>query len=242
MPHATRACSSSLLMVRRFPSLVNGGASGRLEPTDSIEFYGQGLDTVGTDLRTYYLLSSTTPGLRLQLGSDLNGPPTQAQSFPLTIERKDRTIYFAGLKNGEASNWFGPIITSTPVTQSLTVTHLALAMRRSNSPCKASPITSIQQPDHQVRVLVNGRISASVVFDGQEHPVMAVSRSRRDRCWKATTRDADGHRRQQRHQLDRLCAPDLCAPVDGGQSNLALHDRRANGASRSTALVHRACA
>ena len=49
-----------------------------------------------------------------------NGP----EFFRYTVERRDRTVYFSGLQNGEAENFFGKVVNATPGVQTLTVRNL----------------------------------------------------------------------------------------------------------------------
>ena len=44
-------------------------------------------------------------------------PATGASA--VTIERKERTIYFSALRNGETENFFGSVVGSSPVNQAL---------------------------------------------------------------------------------------------------------------------------
>lgn len=85
-------------------------------PGDSIEFYGQGLDTPTTDTRVYWLARGATPGRRINLGGATEATQANATSFISTVERKDKLIYFSGLLNGEAENWFGPVISGSNTT------------------------------------------------------------------------------------------------------------------------------
>src|SRR6185503_5449010 len=89
----------------------------------SVEFYGIGLDTSATDARVYWLISGLDAGLRIpQLKG--SGVPTDATSFLYAIERRDRTVYFSALRNGERENFFGSVISSAPVDQTLALPNL----------------------------------------------------------------------------------------------------------------------
>jgi Peptidase family C25/Lamin Tail Domain len=77
--------------------------AGQLIPGDYIEFYGQGLDTLDTDARIYYLIAGTTPGKRVQgdLHIDSSAPPSQLplqQTRPLDFDFNYR-------------GWFAPLVT-----------------------------------------------------------------------------------------------------------------------------------
>src|SRR5205085_317882 len=101
--------------------LVNGGFRGHLDSTDSIEFFATPLDTPETATHAYYLIFGAQPGHRIAGVSGLPDKPGAAQSFVYTTELKPRFLYFPSIKNGDADNWFGPIISSTPYTLSLKV-------------------------------------------------------------------------------------------------------------------------
>ncbi|HKP86533.1 MAG TPA: signal peptidase I [Blastocatellia bacterium] len=151
------------------PIKVNGGASGRLEPADSIEFYAKGIDTPSTDLHAYYLINGKALGRRINAVGG-GGIQSAALNFPSTIERKERSTYFAALKNGDASNWFGPIITSDVVTQPLSVQH-----RDSSSATGAVLEIALQGvtagTGHSVKVTLNGSDVGTITFNGQVYQV-----------------------------------------------------------------------
>ncbi len=78
-----------------------------------VEFYGHGVDTNITDEQVYYLIKDDQSGLRLsdKKGGSVKGE-ADALSFETTVMRKDRSLYFSALLNGEKENWFGSIISS----------------------------------------------------------------------------------------------------------------------------------
>ncbi len=164
------------------PILVKGGLSGRLEPSDYIEFYATGLDTSSTDVRTYWLMSGQQFGRRISKASS-SGNPVKSQSFSFTVERRERSVYFVALKNGDTDNWFGPILTSEPVTQAITLEHLDR-----DSSVEATVEVALQgvtdlpgsDLDHSVRVLLNGSDIGSVSFDGQARQVSKLAITNRD--------------------------------------------------------------
>ncbi|MGH7703239.1 MAG: hypothetical protein ACREMO_09100, partial [Gemmatimonadales bacterium] len=94
------------------PILIVGGQDGRFDPSDSVEFYGLGADTPWSDARTYWLVRGSGAGQRIRTSRGARAMAGPA-SFPFTVERKDRTIYFAALtNNGERENFFGSVISS----------------------------------------------------------------------------------------------------------------------------------
>jgi len=88
---------------------------------DGIEFYGLPVDTRSTGARTYWLRNGTGTGTRLRTAKDKGGDPVSGP-VPFTYRRIERSIHFAALiNNGDATNFFGQVITSWPVTQDLII-------------------------------------------------------------------------------------------------------------------------
>ncbi|KPK90191.1 MAG: hypothetical protein AMJ94_09960, partial [Deltaproteobacteria bacterium SM23_61] len=131
---------------------------------EAIEFYGVGLDTPSTDTRVYWLVEGRQPGKRLEW-SHGQGGQTGASSFPYTVEKKDRVFYFAGLKNGEESNFFGPVINQAGADQLLEVRHLDLAA--SGDATLEVRIQGVTALPHQVNVFVNEIGLGTLSWDGQ---------------------------------------------------------------------------
>ncbi|HEX8089311.1 MAG TPA: C25 family cysteine peptidase [Blastocatellia bacterium] len=155
------------------PIIVNGGRNGRLEAADSIEFYATGLDTPSTDFHTYYLLYGRQAGRRIGVTPAGAGAQGHARSFPMTIERKERSVYFITLKNGDRDNWFGPVITSEPVEQPLTVKRLDRdAVDAATIEVAVQGATSTDSPTgHVVKATLNGVEIGTLDFDGEAHQV-----------------------------------------------------------------------
>jgi hypothetical protein len=152
--------------------IVNGQKDGRFDSGDSIEFYATGLDTSSTDTRVYWMVEKTGPGKRVktQKASDW---PLKAQSFPLTTTYREKTIYFAALKNGEKENFFGPLVSTEPVEQILTVSNLLLP-----STTKATLEVALQgvtAKPHHVNVRLNDVPVGELIFEGQTWKMLKVS-------------------------------------------------------------------
>jgi hypothetical protein len=100
------------------------------------------------------------------------------RSFAYTLERKEKTIYFSSLRNGDAENFFGPVIASQPVDQELTLQHLD-----TGAPGDALLEIALQGvtdppgigPDHQVKVMLNGTPAGRMMFDGRQHSIEKLS-------------------------------------------------------------------
>ncbi len=74
--------------------------------------------------------------------------------FSNTVERKDRTVHFSGLINGEAENFFGQVISTNPASQTINTPNPAYSAPGSAKlEIKLQGVTSVL---HQVNVQFNG--------------------------------------------------------------------------------------
>ncbi len=138
--------------------LVTGQTDGSFDPQDTVEFYGTGLDTAYTDEQIYWLLPASNKGKRIKISSGSGTHPPGETSFPLTVERKDRTIYFAALTNGDTENFFGALVNTTAVDQTLQLPNLDVSAT-SDALLEVSlqGVTELpeSEPDHTVAVSIN---------------------------------------------------------------------------------------
>lgn len=95
-----------------------------------------------------------------------------AQSFPYTLERKERILYFSSLQNGGVENFFGPIVFSTPVTQALTIQHLDSAGADGVLEIALQGATTAA---HQVKVTFNDVEIGTLNYLSQAHHVATLS-------------------------------------------------------------------
>ncbi|HEX2832809.1 MAG TPA: SdrD B-like domain-containing protein [Thermoanaerobaculia bacterium] len=108
------------------PVYVNAKNEAQFGNDDSIEFFGRGIDTTSTGGRVYYITVKRGSGLRVKSvgAKGASGSPAP-NSFATTFSRIERTVFFTALtNNGDRENFFGPVITSWPVTQNITVSNL----------------------------------------------------------------------------------------------------------------------
>ena len=148
---------------REQPISLTGKNSTDFGSSDAMEFYGIGLDTASTNSRVYWLIAGTQPGQRIQQVKSTTAPAS-ASSFAYTVERKDRAIYFSGLRNGDKENFFGAVVTGTPVDQALTLQHLDARAAQATLEVALQGVTLSA---HRVKVLLNGSEVGEAVFDGQ---------------------------------------------------------------------------
>ncbi|MEK6299798.1 MAG: C25 family cysteine peptidase [Acidobacteriota bacterium] len=134
----------------------------------AVDFYGRGIDASYTDARVYWLVAGTQPGLRVpQVKGE--GYPTSSRSFFYTVERKDRTIYFSSLRNGEKENFFGAVIASSPVDQTLNLQHVVQGAT-GQAQLEVS-LQGVTQLPHRVWAYLNGTFVGELMFNGQAQGV-----------------------------------------------------------------------
>ena len=70
------------------------------------------------------LTRGTGAGLRVQTAPVVSPGPAAAARFWGTVKRKNRAVYFAALRNGDAENWFGEVLSDAlPTDLAVTVQH-----------------------------------------------------------------------------------------------------------------------
>ncbi|HEV2883995.1 MAG TPA: C25 family cysteine peptidase [Pyrinomonadaceae bacterium] len=146
------------------PIKINSGkGGGPLQPGDSIEFYGVAADTPFSDTREYWLVAGFKHGQRIK-PKGLNGadPGAALQSFEYTVERKERLFYLSGVLNGEAENFFGQVVSSSPATQTLSLHHFSSGA--TTSPRLELALQGVTVQDHVVKVAVNGTEVGTLSF------------------------------------------------------------------------------
>lgn len=151
---------------QEIPIAVNDGGDGRFDATDSIEFYAYGMDTAYSGTRAYWLINGNSAGLRFKPKAKVRGTLVTATSFPFTLERKDRMIFFAAqTSSADQDSFYGPVIWSEPSTQSFEVSNLAPA----GGPVVLTvSVKGATRTTHRVRVTLNGVQVGYVDFRDQE--------------------------------------------------------------------------
>jgi hypothetical protein len=143
---------------------VKGQEDGRFNSTDTLEFYGQGIDSAFSNSRIYWLVEEKTNGLRLR-----TIPSTAALNaggnFPFSVERQDKTIYFSSCLNGDTDNFFGAVIVRQPLNQTLTLQHLD-SSERLDATLQVS-LQGVTWIDHLVEVKVNDNPVGQLEYFGQ---------------------------------------------------------------------------
>ena len=129
----------------------------------SIEFYGQGLDTIQTDANVYWLIADTTAGKRIRRVSQKYLQSAKNSSTRMTVERKDKTYRVSSIINGARENWFGaPIYPTSVSNQTLVLEDVAFDSRETAT--VRVDLQGLTAVLHQVSVLLNGVSIGQVNF------------------------------------------------------------------------------
>jgi hypothetical protein len=148
---------------------VTGNGDATFDPDEAIEFYGVGRDTLWTDTRTYWLTTGAA-GKPIPLVANPGGgasPP----SFTYPAVSRPRTLYYAPLLNGDASNFFGDVVSTTAVTETISLSH----------PDATQPATlkiglqGVTTGLHQVAIALNGQPPANCGFVGEVLQTCVIS-------------------------------------------------------------------
>ena len=152
------------------PIRITGATAGRggFGPRAALEFYGAGIDTPYSDAHVGWLVAGNTAGLRVQETENTGGNHDPLTSFPYAVELRQKLNYFAALLNGDdKDNFFGAIVTSTPVDQILTTNGVATSVSET-----ARLDVAIQggtdNVAHSINVTFNGAFLGTLNFNGQQ--------------------------------------------------------------------------
>ncbi len=126
-----------------------------------VEFLGKELDTIESDIRTYYLIVGDTAGKRARVTSPL--PRTGlvlSTKYKQTFVRKERTNYINQVLNGDSENFWGRIVGSggTDFTFSLTGIDRTPGERTMTVAFQGFSITA-----HNIEIRLNGNLLPNAV-------------------------------------------------------------------------------
>jgi hypothetical protein len=149
----------------KLPIVINGSQGNKFGPNDSIEFYALGLDTPSTGARTYWLRGDHNTE---QLSNIKGGSGSPISSVSFTFKRADRLILASGLTGtGDGGEtFFGPLITTEPVSQDLTVANIDVA--GGNATLQIVIQGGTDSIQHQINVELSGHPIGTAVLDNLE--------------------------------------------------------------------------
>lgn len=151
------------------PISITGASNGSrgFGPGAAIEFYGTGINTPYSGRRVYWLVNGTNAGKRIAEVSAFGHSGPQPQSFEQTIELQQRTTYFAALLRSDTDNFFGALVSSTPVDQVLTVTGFAPGTG-GNATLEIALQGAPAGTTHDVQISFNGTNVGDLQFLGED--------------------------------------------------------------------------
>ncbi|HXZ69831.1 MAG TPA: C25 family cysteine peptidase, partial [Streptosporangiaceae bacterium] len=151
------------------PIRLTGATAGRggFGAGAALEFYGTGIDTPYDGTREYWLVAGAQAGLRLPAVNAEPGGGAQPASFLYAVEQRQRSVYFAALLTNDGDNFFGALVSATPVEQTLAAHDVDTA---STQPMGLEVALQgvVQDAPHQVAVALNGVTLGHISFQGQE--------------------------------------------------------------------------
>ncbi|MCX7707931.1 MAG: C25 family cysteine peptidase [Anaerolineae bacterium] len=153
---------------------VTGEEDGRFDPVDEIRFYGEAVQSIYTDVNTYWLVIDGVNGRRMTGRSAAPQSLPPASSFPATRVFEENRIYrsIQPAQSG-VDHWFWRQMFFLNTTGTLTFTvpftieHVLPAGTATLLPelwgGSSDPRVA---PDHRVRVFINGTQIGQVEWDG----------------------------------------------------------------------------
>ncbi|MFL6213381.1 MAG: C25 family cysteine peptidase, partial [Blastocatellia bacterium] len=155
---------------REQPIAVTGEDDGRFDASDAIEFYAVAPDSPYTTTRVYWLTVGNQPGRRIKTVKG-KGVQPGATNFLATAELRERSIYFAGLRNGDKENFFGAVVARDGAMRRLRLSNVVAA----SSTQLEVTMQGVTSTPHRVRVAVNGEAAGTLAFNGQSSAALRVS-------------------------------------------------------------------
>ncbi len=140
----------------------------------AINFYGTGIDTVFSGTRVYWLVAGEGRGARIPKLQESSGSNLPPPSYAATVELQQHSTYFSALLTPSGNNFFGAIVTSTPVDQVLYTPHLDTTSTQS-ARLEVVLQGAITGFPHDVKVALNGTSIGDVTFTGQDQGTLGVN-------------------------------------------------------------------
>ncbi len=152
---------------------ATAGAGG-FGPQAAIRFYGTGIDTPYSGNRVYWLNWGDGSGARMSRLPVLTGSNQPPENYPDAVILEQHTTYFGALLTTNGNNFFGSIVTSTPLDQVLDVPHLDRKASFGGQ-LDVALQGAISGMPHDVSVSLNGTNLGDVNFTGQDVGKLSVS-------------------------------------------------------------------
>ncbi|MBX3244434.1 MAG: hypothetical protein KF685_08265 [Acidobacteria bacterium] len=130
-----------------------------------IEFYGTGIDTVESDVEMYFLVTGATAGKRFT--PRIVRPATSTvyrYNYDQTFSLRERTNYTNQIRNGDAENFWGRIVSGSGTTLNFTLTGVDLSRPDATVTIKFNGFSTTA---HNLTLTLNGNVLNSVSSAGQ---------------------------------------------------------------------------
>lgn len=146
----------------------------------SIEFFGDGIDTIQTDANVYWLTTDVTTGRRFNHSSQNFIQNAHDSYSRVVVEKRERSMRIASVLNGTRDNWFGSYVGNTLVSKTLNLRNIASGGNLSAT--IGIDLQGISNLTHQVEVTLNGSVIGQISFNSFDRkewtatvPVTALS-------------------------------------------------------------------
>lgn len=154
---------------REVAVLFEGEENGMVDPDDLLLFYGENRDDDHALARTYWLSGGNLSGLRMaSRDAAPTGMPAGETLTPATVRSEKNTVYVPFVLNGETSNFVGDLIFLTPRDQFLDLTGVSGEAGTLRVRLQGATTDSNVDPDHHLRLSVNGVEVGDARWDGFE--------------------------------------------------------------------------
>lgn len=138
-----------------------------VEPDGAIRFYGVPLDSAWSAARVYWLVAASTRGERIDVAKASRSNVEQT-SFRAVVERRDKQIFFTGLRTDDGDGFFGPVVSSFgPGLQTLTLHGVVAA----DADLTVTMQGGTEDVAHSVGVSINGHDLGTIEFFSQDRGV-----------------------------------------------------------------------
>ncbi len=136
-----------------------------------IEFYGEGIDTLESDTKVYYLIAGSQNGQRIdsRVLRPLAGNVI-SNGYLQSFVRKDRALYFSSILNGDEQNYFGSAVIAgsdaTPTTMTTTFNLSGINYNVTKTTFEVA-LQGLAIYPHSVQVTLNGEIVGNINWQGR---------------------------------------------------------------------------
>lgn len=141
------------------------------ENGDYIEFFGKGVDTPSTDTNIYFLVVGDDPGNRIQPAVRKPNGTNEAQNYRESFYRRDRSFYISSIRNGDKENFFGQVISPSPVDVQFDLDAVDHSIRKTYIQIGVNGFTT---GSHRISVAVNGVPLGSFSFVGATYKLADI--------------------------------------------------------------------